>query len=148
MKSFSFVLLMLVVPMVGYSQETYGNANAAKKVLVVRPATDFKKAVSVDVGNQLATDGYSVQVVEPKDFKAPVAGTLVVYLEGATAGTPWDDTTRNYLISQKKGVFYTTFKRANKPFNAVAGIDVLSGASKDNRANTATTLVAAIKKQL
>ncbi|MGL5955062.1 MAG: hypothetical protein ACRC0X_00430 [Brevinema sp.] len=140
--------ILLATPLLVSAQETYGNANAAKKVLVVRFDTPFKKAVFAEVGKLLSDNGYYVEVIAPSAFTAPAMGTLVVYGEGSTTGTPWDDKTRDYLAGQTKGVFFATFKRSAKPFKAPAGVDAISGSSKDNQATTAKKIADSVMKQL
>lgn len=139
---------LIAVPALVSAQEVYGDAKAAKKVLMVRFDTPFKKAVFAEAAKTLGAAGYYVEVVAPAAFKAPAAGTFVVYGEGSTTGTPWDDNVRAYLMQQNKGIFFATFKRAAKPFNAPKGVDVISSASKDNQADTAKKLADAVMKQL
>ncbi len=142
----NLLLIMLLLPVLASAQE-YGDANAAKKILVASFDTPFKKSVFEQFGTQMAAAGYYVSVVTPEAFIAPAAGTLVVYGEGATKGQPWSDSMRAYVAKNANSVYLHTFKRGAVP-PVAKGVDVISTASKANVGTTVKDLVAKVTAKM
>ena len=134
------LFMMLLFPVLISGQE-YGEANAAKKIVVARFETPFKTDVFTQFAQKMADAGYHVTVVTPDKFVAPAAGTLTVYGEGALKGQPWSDELRAYIAKNANSIYLHTFKRGAVP-PVAKGVDVISSASKANVAQTVTALVA------